>query len=344
MKSRDSVIDLFRFIAIALVTGFHAWRVSGRDEVWVGPFNILGFLKDGWVGVGLFFVISGYCMGMATRSRFKSNGMFMKEYIPYLRNRFLRIAIPYYVSIVFWTVAINHYGVMKTQVSFFDIITHVSFVHNLFTDTLYSISGVYWSLAAEMQFYLILPFIVIVFSSMPKRFILLILLFIVSLVISTNVNSKVVRFSLLTYLPLFIFGWVGFMCQRYIVQFKIKHRYYVSLAIIAFMIISLDSSIISSSWKEMLVSLIGGVIMLRYAKIEITSKPIMFLSFLGLCSYSIYLYNYVFFLLGTRLNFWLAFLLPFAVGIIAYFIIEIPSNKIRSKFLSKKVIGEKKFA
>jgi peptidoglycan/LPS O-acetylase OafA/YrhL len=54
---RASGLDLLRAIAIAWVMLFHSFIIDG----WHEPF--VGMESNGWMGVDLFFVLSGYLIG-----------------------------------------------------------------------------------------------------------------------------------------------------------------------------------------------------------------------------------------------------------------------------------------
>ena len=183
-KGRDSVIDSFRGVAVLLVTSFHIFLWSSSSgQSFFNNWDFYGPFGNGWVGVGMFFVISGYCMGISTKNTFSKN-ISIGNYSTYFLKRFLRISLPYYVSIVFWFLLINLFGVAIKPTGPVDVITHLLFVHNMSESTMFSISGVYWSLAVEMQFYVILPVFVVLFKSIKMKSLLLI----ASLTITVVVN------------------------------------------------------------------------------------------------------------------------------------------------------------
>lgn len=55
-------MDLGRTVAITLVTAFHIWRFIGQPAVPVGSFDLYGAAARGYIGVDVFFVVSGYAM------------------------------------------------------------------------------------------------------------------------------------------------------------------------------------------------------------------------------------------------------------------------------------------
>ena len=51
-------LDLLRAIAIVWVMLFHSWMIGGLGMPWFQP-----IADYGWMGVDLFFVLSGYLIG-----------------------------------------------------------------------------------------------------------------------------------------------------------------------------------------------------------------------------------------------------------------------------------------
>src|ERR1035441_2732251 len=61
--------DGLRFIAIALVVLFHVWQeAQNTPGLAVPPTALLSVVSVGWVGVTLFFAISGFVLALPFRS------------------------------------------------------------------------------------------------------------------------------------------------------------------------------------------------------------------------------------------------------------------------------------
>jgi peptidoglycan/LPS O-acetylase OafA/YrhL len=103
---------------------------------------------DGALGVSLFFVISGLCIRLshiAAREFLLTN---------FYWRRFWRIYPPYLIALAaFVAVQPNH----KTG----DILSHVFLVHNYSVSYFYSINRPFWSLALEVQVYLLYPLLLL---------------------------------------------------------------------------------------------------------------------------------------------------------------------------------------
>jgi peptidoglycan/LPS O-acetylase OafA/YrhL len=144
-------LDLVRFLAAVLVVGLHlgvwAWW---RDGVTIGTIaklypgyphfpELLPFLWFGWVGVQIFFVISGLVI---TISAEKSNaGQFF-------RSRFLRL----YPGV--WICATLSLVIIACSQGGLDSETGIRYLNSLIIGPYPRwIDGVYWTLVVELVFY-----------------------------------------------------------------------------------------------------------------------------------------------------------------------------------------------
>ncbi len=155
-------LDVLRGIAILAVFLFHflgdhyqmdhlPWRgwwpdwsaAPDRTFLWLFP------LTFGWVGVSLFFVLSGFCIHLAfLRKPVFSPGAFY-------RARFRRIYPAYLLALLFFAV-LEHARFSRAE-TWADLAAHLTLTHNFFYGTYYSFSPAFWSLAIECQFYLAFP-------------------------------------------------------------------------------------------------------------------------------------------------------------------------------------------
>lgn len=188
-----------------LVTLFHIARGPSLPSYPLGDFDLYAFLANGWVGVGIFFTISGYCMGMSSARDFE-NGVNISNYIRYALKRIMRIAPPYYIAIAVWVFIIRVYQVAPKPSDLTNIITHLTFTHNLFPDTFFGISGVFWSIGVEMQFYLVLPFIIALCRGVLSTTLVLIMCLGLSVVTYGSDLSSVYKWGLMNYLSSLFMG------------------------------------------------------------------------------------------------------------------------------------------
>ncbi|MBN5205165.1 acyltransferase [Serratia marcescens] len=350
MSERNDIIDFFRGIAVMLVTAFHLFLWSESLGLPL-PFGLdaMGIFGNGWIGVGMFFVISGYCMAGSSGRAFLG-GFSSKKYGLYLLKRYLRIAIPFYISIVFWFVLIRVFGIAEKPTGFHDVISHVLFIHNFSEKTFFSISGVYWSLAVEMQFYLILPALVVLFTTLSGRVVLLSSVFIMSIFVNFYSENQLLTWGIPSYLSLFVLGWLCAIYQNEIGSFIRKlNAQWILVAAFALLVfykghgfnnkVKLYEVLVSSVFALLMVSLIS---MFSGKSVP---KFMQSVAFVGKCSFSIYLYNYIFWALDrtdlTPIKLLMAFAFVMGFGILMYLVVERQSEKLRKKAIRK---AEVKFA
>jgi len=152
-------IDALRGIAALGVVFYHA--VDKTDKVIPSgvlryPVRGLQYLSSfGYIGVFLFFVISGFCIHLQW-ARAKANNEQPKIAFGQFWKRRLRRLYPPYVIIIalFLLITAASVGLSVTHFFVYDVIMHLLMLHNLDPKTCYSINGVFWTLAIEEQLYL----------------------------------------------------------------------------------------------------------------------------------------------------------------------------------------------
>lgn len=155
-------IDVLRGLAILAVLFLHWFGATfGVDHLqWKGLvrdfttapspwFWIFYPMSYGWMGVSLFFLISGFCIhASALQAGELRAGRFFWR-------RFWRICPPYFAWLAFfaWRDGLN----FSTAEGRGQILSHVFLVYNFNPDWIFAISGAFWSLAVEAQLYLLYP-------------------------------------------------------------------------------------------------------------------------------------------------------------------------------------------
>lgn len=342
---RNNAIDCFRALSIILVTFFHIGATFGGPGMDKGGFALGNIFGNGWVGVGMFFVISGFCMGASTERKF-ADGFSGRVYFRYVVNRFLRIAPSYYVSVAFWCFLITKYNVVVKPVAPFDILTHLLFIHNFFQQTMYSISGVYWTLAAEMQFYILLPFIFALLSSMTGKALIFMLSLVLAVIVSITTDNKILTFGLPAYLCLFVTGVLSYMHREAIYTMLSRYGLVWVITIAMFIMLLSEYGVYDNNARlyEIILSCMLSLVM-AYASVKENNTTgnsifIKAFAFIGRCSFSIYLYNYIMRAIPIEnsglINFIILISSPFIVGVITHIFIEKPSEKVRKHFMRSK--------
>ena len=115
------------------------------------------FVEVGWLGVPIFFILSGYCIGMVTEKVLS-----IREF---LLRRFFRIFPPYYASIavVLLVITIRIVDIGSNDVAVLPTtLKELAATFTLMTmpaTEVETINGVYWSLTYEVVFYLIVALV-----------------------------------------------------------------------------------------------------------------------------------------------------------------------------------------
>ena len=147
------LVDVMRGIAALMVLTYHVIAVTGwqtfPDTWWSAP------LREGWMGVDMFLVISGFVITLSAARAYKSHP---QHYIRrFMANRLWRIA-PLYIatSLVFLLFVQPQLLAAGTKYVVIQGITHGLFIHNLHHSTHGAINGPTWSIGLEMQFYVLI--------------------------------------------------------------------------------------------------------------------------------------------------------------------------------------------
>ncbi|WP_025886213.1 acyltransferase family protein [Asaia prunellae] len=158
------LIDVLRGFAAISVVIFHIISHFNWDSFpKSGP---LVWFRIGWVAVDLFFVISGFVISLSAFSTLDKTSDRILYYRHFIRHRLARIVPLHYLTCLVFIVFIMPFMFFDHR-AWWHIITHLLFIHNLFADHQGSINGVNWSLAAEMQFYLVIMFLAPYLKKVP---------------------------------------------------------------------------------------------------------------------------------------------------------------------------------
>lgn len=227
----------------------------------------------------MFFVISGFIIPWSMyNTKYK-----IKNIFKFLLKRILRLEPPYIVSIVFAMFVIvlrqkilNNYDL---QFSFTQITLHFGYLIPFFEDYQW-INKVYWTLAVEFQYYLLISllFPLFIHSNSIYRYLLYLLFFVLSL------NSNV--YFLPHWLPIFLMGITLFL--------KMIH----TIKIIEFYLLLLLLSIWSIYFYDIACCIYSLATVLLILFFNKTALKIP--TFLGEFSYSVYLIHV--FTGGTLIN------------------------------------------
>ena len=156
-RERLHSIDALRGAAALAVVLYHTAGPKGQFEPlilrWIAT-PVLPVIRFGYAGVFLFFVISGFCIHLS-RARAESQGRLPVGFKEFWKRRVRRLYPPYLVSLLLFLLIAGFTSKFEaTFLYIWDVLLHLSMLHNLDSRTVYSINGVFWTLAIEEQLYL----------------------------------------------------------------------------------------------------------------------------------------------------------------------------------------------
>ncbi|MEY4876388.1 MAG: O-acetyltransferase OatA [Bacteroidota bacterium] len=350
-KKRLIELDFLRGIAVLLVLCRHH----------IAP-QILYF--SGWVGVYLFFVLSGFLVGGLIISEFKQFNKFNARRF-FIRRGFK--IYPLFALLVLFTCVINKYfpqTLLAQNITAKNILTEIFFVQNYFEPVWINT----WSLGLEEQFYLILIVGGVLFSAFSiqlKKHIGLLLLCFSTLIISGFKFVFVLHWNYSE--PLYECGFVGqyeAVCIGFLTAFLVENysefitiicnQLWIKIIMVVglifpfvfeggyFFMNSFGGTFVNCCFALLIIMLTEKLPFHKSYFIRWYKYPIYFFSFIGINSYAIYLFHpfikfilYDYFKLIESINLFPIYLLcSIAFGIILTYLIEKPVLEIRNKYFN----------
>jgi len=144
-KIRFHELDLIRFIAALVVVLFHYFFRGNAGNT---PYTNIRFshnidlIKYGYLGVDLFFIISGFVILMTARNNIPTK---------FIRSRFLRLYPVYWLCLLITALFIAVSRDNAFSISLPQILGNLTMIQEALK--IESIDGVYWSLFVELKFY-----------------------------------------------------------------------------------------------------------------------------------------------------------------------------------------------
>lgn len=166
-----AALDGLRAAAIFLVLGRHAvnpFRPIEGDGFGT-MFDVFGWdaatpLINGWIGVDLFFVLSGFLISAGILRRSSSTGNF--RFGRYIARRALRILPAYYAMLAIAAAgAIPFYAVGGEMIGI-RVFYHALFLQDYLPS---NIVVAFWSLGVEEKFYIAAPFVLVPLLALRRR-------------------------------------------------------------------------------------------------------------------------------------------------------------------------------
>ena len=321
MNNRNNLIDLLRIIAAVWVCLFHINAMIAFHSNWYSDIVYQGFL-----GVPIFFVISGYCIYYAAHHAKTSSSFIIR--------RLFRIYPAYWLSLIITICCLIAYKLIhgsnpvhlpKTAGSILETITLLS---NPFS-ALQNINYVSWTLTYEIFFYL-LVFIGLLLPPL-YRLLWMIVISIAVFILPQHDNWPL---FFIQYWPYFCLGMIIFRLLHCIHEYFWLNMVLLALTIAGFFFIATPAAKIITG------AITGALIIINHYK-PLKSN---WLSSLGDYSYAIYLIHIpvCIYLLGdikeTKLlenNLWLSILWDMALVALTIFLSKLVYKYVELPFIQK---------
>jgi len=223
-----SEIDGLRFIAIGTVVLFHLCvNLQFKSPITYampGQGNILtAIARNGFHGVELFFIISGFILAYP----FASHYILAKPKVrlkQYFLRRITRLEPPYMLCMILFFFSSVFFKGGTSAVQFPHLAASLGYLHNVIYGGESTINNVAWSLEIEIQFYLLVPLLSLIFAIGNK---FLRRLFIIALCVLSVTNAWLfigpesrLYLSIVRFLHFFLIGFL--LADVFIVSWREK--------------------------------------------------------------------------------------------------------------------------
>jgi peptidoglycan/LPS O-acetylase OafA/YrhL len=124
-------------------------------------YDILSFIffypmHLGWVALPIFFVVSGFCIHLSYAQ--SSRPDLTKFYV----RRFFRIYPPYLLAVLFFAIVFPVSRLPFDKLTYWgDFVTHLLICHNVSELSVCAIVPSYWTIAVEVQLYILFPLVLL---------------------------------------------------------------------------------------------------------------------------------------------------------------------------------------
>jgi len=158
MNSRIDSIDGWRILAAVGVLYGHTWALFNNVSWMVAGVDVMRVFYLWGYGVHLFFVISGLCFYLILS---RQPVFDLRTAVEFWKKRWLRIAPAFYAACVVY--GLVNYSHMRHDLVY-RLFLNFIFLQEHAPDA--RIDGIFWSLAVECHFYLLLPLIFLLIHRM----------------------------------------------------------------------------------------------------------------------------------------------------------------------------------
>ena len=270
IDDRDGGIDSLRGLSILLVVMYHYTFHYDQDYLFFNNDKITIF-SNGWIGVDIFFLVSGYCIAMTIQ---RSQNFYL-----FITRRFSRLYPAYFFCGAITLIFYYYFSLPGREVDLYTGIMNL-FLLNFIPGLNYTyIDGIYWALAVEAKFYIF--FGLIYFLNKDKiRSIYYFFIFCVlgNIILHYDKNFLSLIFSIFPHANIFLLG----ICIYY--KKKLSSNFFYMILI--FQIFSLY---VNDRYEGVFLLLLFSLILSSLVMLKKIKFNIVVLRNIGLYSYAWYL-------------------------------------------------------
>lgn len=351
-------IDGLRALSVISVIIYHFGKISE---------NNFFQLKGGFLGVDVFFVISGYLITLIILKEIDAtkNFSFLNFYLRRVRRILPALLVMMLMTFPLAWYFLLPYDLVDFSKSVLSILTFNSNFFFWYNQTQYAAeAAIYkpllhtWSLAVEEQYYIFMPIFLLISFKFLKKYLLLILIsfFILSLIISTYGSSNFPNFNFYNLISRSfeilsgsILAFIKLKFTNKINDENLKSIFsIVGIILILFSFFYFDEGDLLPSIYS-LVPIFGACLVIYFSEDRNIINKILsnkYLVYIGLISYSLYLWHYPIFSFAkitdvntnNLINTLLINFIFILLAIFSYHFVEKPFRD-RQKFSFKKLIN-----
>lgn len=338
-------LDLIRFIAALYVVFYHyCFRGYAKDNLSILQFEPLeSFSKYGYLGVDLFFIISGFVILMSVRN---------SNLIDFCISRFTRLYPAFWFCVIITAIIILLFGGTIFNITLNQVLFNLTMLNGFFN--VEHVDGVYWSLVIELKFYVLIG-LVLFFKKLKYIKILGYLLLAISILQLIVPFSEAPKFLQAIYFvtfarwsPYFVAGMFFFIMKsekdiiKNIIPVVIAYSASIYYAILT--VNHRNENYGYGFSHEVVIVLITlffiAIFLISVGKLQILNKRV-FMS-LGVLTYPLYLLHQnigfiIFNNFGNTINKWVLLFIVMAIMIAAAFLISKKIEKPLGTYMRNKL-------
>lgn len=297
-------IDGLRFVAIISVLLYHINNFLSQKNLnlySVNQNNSIApkFITNGSLGVELFFVISGFVLGLFFAKAYRNDESI--DHKSYFLRRLTRLEPPYIISLcLLFFASVYLTNTLAFQEALKSFFASIFYIHNIVYPGIYpKLITVSWSLEVEVQFYIIAPLLGLMFKIKSGMYRKALIVFLCILFPILSYQLPLSYISVYEYLAYFLLGFlITDIYIDHLNQENTKSNSLVS-SICVFLLITMfyQLDVIKHTFEYFYFSLIHlillfGVFYLVLIKQKVYFFKLRWVSHIGGACYSIYLLHF----------------------------------------------------